>query len=221
VYDFVWVDDFAAARNYSYSLASCDFIMWLDADDVIEVEDAEKIRALKTRALDEADVVFLRRELCTAEHYEEALAVYAGMKDEAPWQDISYALFFVIISLKQLKRWEELLEELLNLSRRFVPNEMICAELGNCYMREHHDEEAEQWYNRALDYHVDLKDLELHFEAYHEFIPCQKLCKLYMKKGDTLKARQYYERAAAVYPHNPVVELNKLYFETLGGKAPC
>ncbi|MFR2459147.1 MAG: glycosyltransferase, partial [Christensenellales bacterium] len=27
VYDFEWIDDFAAARNYAFSLASCDYIM--------------------------------------------------------------------------------------------------------------------------------------------------------------------------------------------------
>ncbi len=43
VYDFVWCDDFSAARNYSFSLASGDYIMWLDADDVIEDGDAAKI----------------------------------------------------------------------------------------------------------------------------------------------------------------------------------
>lgn len=36
IYDFNWVDDFSAARNYSLSKATGDFILWLDADDVVE-----------------------------------------------------------------------------------------------------------------------------------------------------------------------------------------
>jgi glycosyltransferase involved in cell wall biosynthesis len=40
VYEYAWRDDFAAARNYSYSLANCDYIMWLDADDVVEAQPA-------------------------------------------------------------------------------------------------------------------------------------------------------------------------------------
>jgi glycosyltransferase involved in cell wall biosynthesis/ADP-heptose:LPS heptosyltransferase len=35
VYDFEWCDDFSAARNYSFSMAKCDYIMWMDAHDVI------------------------------------------------------------------------------------------------------------------------------------------------------------------------------------------
>lgn len=32
---FKWCDDFAAARNYSFSHAKTDFVMWLDLDDVL------------------------------------------------------------------------------------------------------------------------------------------------------------------------------------------
>lgn len=48
VYDFPWCDDFAAARNYSFSLAEMDYAMWLDADDVLLESDRELFRELKT-----------------------------------------------------------------------------------------------------------------------------------------------------------------------------
>lgn len=47
VYDFKWIDDFAAARNFSFSNATKDYILWLDADDVILPKDAENFKALK------------------------------------------------------------------------------------------------------------------------------------------------------------------------------
>jgi glycosyltransferase involved in cell wall biosynthesis len=36
VYDFEWINDFAAARNFSFSKATKDYVMWLDCDDVID-----------------------------------------------------------------------------------------------------------------------------------------------------------------------------------------
>lgn len=47
LYDFVWEDDFSAARNFSYSHATMDYIMWLDADDIILPEDRNKLIILK------------------------------------------------------------------------------------------------------------------------------------------------------------------------------
>ena len=39
VYDFEWIDNFSAARNFAFSKATGDYLMWLDADDVIEGEN--------------------------------------------------------------------------------------------------------------------------------------------------------------------------------------
>ena len=39
LYYFKWIEDFAAARNYAFSKATKDYIMWLDADDIILDKD--------------------------------------------------------------------------------------------------------------------------------------------------------------------------------------
>ena len=46
VFDFVWIDDFAAARNEALSHATGDYAFWLDADDVVEPAEREKLRVL-------------------------------------------------------------------------------------------------------------------------------------------------------------------------------
>jgi glycosyltransferase involved in cell wall biosynthesis len=46
VYDFAWCDDFSAARNFGLERCTKDFIIWLDADDVIPPDDARRIRPL-------------------------------------------------------------------------------------------------------------------------------------------------------------------------------
>ena len=51
VYDFDWIDDFAAARNFSFSHLKTDWYLWIDADD--RVEGAEKLRILAQNAPDE------------------------------------------------------------------------------------------------------------------------------------------------------------------------
>lgn len=60
VYDYTWNDDFAAARNASYAKATCDYIMWMDADDDMEPPDIARLRSLKESSLSEADVVLLQ-----------------------------------------------------------------------------------------------------------------------------------------------------------------
>ncbi len=51
VYDFEWIDDFAAARNFAMSKATCDYIYMADADEVLDEENRKKFMILK-QALD-------------------------------------------------------------------------------------------------------------------------------------------------------------------------
>lgn len=46
IYKFKWIDDFSAARNFAFSKATSDYIMWLDGDDFINEDDIKKIENL-------------------------------------------------------------------------------------------------------------------------------------------------------------------------------
>jgi tetratricopeptide (TPR) repeat protein len=46
VFDFPWVDSFAAARNECLRHATCPWIFWLDADDRLDDANRAKLRAL-------------------------------------------------------------------------------------------------------------------------------------------------------------------------------
>lgn len=59
VWDYVWCDNFASARNFSFSHATKDFILWLDADDVITPDNKARFLQLKQELDDRTDVVML------------------------------------------------------------------------------------------------------------------------------------------------------------------
>ena len=63
VFDFAWVDDFAAARNYAFSLAAGDYLLWLDADDFISPENAERFEKLRADLKQLPDVVMCPYEI--------------------------------------------------------------------------------------------------------------------------------------------------------------
>lgn len=59
IYDFEWIDDFAAARNFAFAQATQDYLLWLDADDVLEPADREKFLKLKETLDPETDSVMM------------------------------------------------------------------------------------------------------------------------------------------------------------------
>ena len=59
VYHFKWCDDFAAARNFSFSKATMEYCMWLDADDVITEDNLKLFLKLKSDPEMQADVIML------------------------------------------------------------------------------------------------------------------------------------------------------------------
>ena len=60
VYDFKWCDDFSKARNFSFSKATKEYILWLDADDVILKEDREMFISLKKNLNKKVDIVMMK-----------------------------------------------------------------------------------------------------------------------------------------------------------------
>ncbi|MCL2559310.1 MAG: glycosyltransferase family 2 protein [Turicibacter sp.] len=60
IYHYEWHNHFAAARNFSFSKATGDYIMWLDADDVLEASEQRKLLALKQDFDTDIDVALLK-----------------------------------------------------------------------------------------------------------------------------------------------------------------
>lgn len=60
IYDFDWCDDFAAARNYAFSLASMDYIYAPDADECLDPVNQERFLMLKEALLPAIEIVQMR-----------------------------------------------------------------------------------------------------------------------------------------------------------------
>ncbi|WP_339249858.1 glycosyltransferase [Paenibacillus sp. FSL P2-0136] len=63
IYDFKWIDDFSAARNESFKYATQDYILWLDADDILTTENKIKLEQLKETLTEEVDAVSMNYEI--------------------------------------------------------------------------------------------------------------------------------------------------------------
>lgn len=60
VYEFAWIDDFAAARNFAFSKATMEYILWLDADDRLLDADRAAFLRLKGELPGDVDCVMMR-----------------------------------------------------------------------------------------------------------------------------------------------------------------
>lgn len=60
IYDFPWVDDFSAARNFAFSKATKEYIYSADADEVLDEENRGRFRRLKETLLSEIEIVQMK-----------------------------------------------------------------------------------------------------------------------------------------------------------------
>ena len=60
IYSYLWKDDFSDARNYSFSKASMDYCMWMDADDILEETEKDKFLQLKQTLLSDVDIEMIK-----------------------------------------------------------------------------------------------------------------------------------------------------------------
>lgn len=60
IYDYEWTGDFAAARNYAFSLASMEYIYSADADERIDEPNRRRFLLLKEALLPEVEIVQMR-----------------------------------------------------------------------------------------------------------------------------------------------------------------
>lgn len=60
IYDFTWIHDFSAARNFAFSKATMEYIYSADADEVIDEENRQQFLLLKQKLLPEIEIVQMK-----------------------------------------------------------------------------------------------------------------------------------------------------------------
>lgn len=79
IYDYVWEDDFAKARNFAFSKASCDYIFSADADEMLDAANQLALLQLKSVLLPEIDIVQMKYVNCV-----KGNSVYNSRKELRP-----------------------------------------------------------------------------------------------------------------------------------------
>lgn len=162
VYDFKWVDDFSKARNYSFSKATKEYILWLDADDVILEKDKEKFLLLKNNLDISTDIVMMRYNLtyngegkATFSYNRERLIKNnKGYKWVSPVHEVivpSGKIIFSDIAISHKKEKKEYTKRNLNIFQKMIKDGKTL------------DARQQFYYARELYYH------SLYKEAIEEF----------------------------------------------------
>ena len=60
IYDFAWIDDFSAARNFAFSKAKMDYIYTADADELLDEANIRRFLDMKRVLLTEIEIVQMR-----------------------------------------------------------------------------------------------------------------------------------------------------------------
>lgn len=76
IYDFPWCDDFAKARNFSFSKATMDYVMWLDADDILTEENQRLLLSLKQNLSSDTDMVMMKYDVAFDEQGNPTFSYY-------------------------------------------------------------------------------------------------------------------------------------------------
>lgn len=71
IYDFEWVNDFSAARNFAFSKATGDYIYSADADEYLDEENRLRLKTLKAVLMPEVEMVQMIYVTSQANHPTE------------------------------------------------------------------------------------------------------------------------------------------------------
>ena len=233
IYDFAWCDDFSKARNYSFSKATQDFIMWLDADDVIvQYEDIaithrklhvndpdrnlrifEKLLA-QGKQLDAREQFYYARELYYHARYHDALQVFeAFLNGKQGWVENNIdACEMMGYCHSALQQKDEMLQAYLRSFQYDAPRAELCCDIGKYFFDEKRWKEAVFWYETALHRTRDDKSGAFVRVDCYGYLPAIQLCVCYWQLHDRQASMHYNDIAGRYKPDSTAVQQNRKFF---------
>lgn len=194
IYDFKWCNDFSTARNFAFSYATKDYVMWLDADDIIDDFNIQKLKQLKESLPEDIDVVMMKYQMGRESDYVFCRERIVKRGKHMKWVgtvheyiDISGHIYESDITIVHQKekvndpnRNLRIYEKLVLEGKKFNTRDLFY------YARELYDHEK---YEKAIDYFIKFLNRE---DAWIEnrIEACLNLSACYQMMGDDLKALQ-------------------------------
>ena len=199
IFDFVWIDDFAAARSFAFSNATTDYILWLDADDVLTDSDRRQFLKLKKNLDPLMDVVNMPYLLA----FDQSGAATCSLRRNR------------LVKRSKNFRWIGAVHEYLEVYGPILNSDICVTHKGtesndsdrNLKIYEKRKAKGESFSPRDLFYYAnELSDhqfIEQAIEAYREFLKteqgwvednlsaCVKLADCFEKLGEKDKELEY------------------------------
>jgi len=201
VFDFTWIHDFSAARNFSFTKATMDYIMWLDADDVLLPENSDKLTHLKQFMSPDLDAVSMQyhcdfdsqgnvtlnirrnRLVKRAKNYLWKGAVHEDLEIK---DGTFYDSDIVITHNKNYgtsdpNRNLKIYENLMIQGKKFTVRDMLH------YAMELHQHKV---YQKAIEFYLKFMNMK-EISAEDRIYGCSKLADCYYYLGDREKEREF------------------------------
>lgn len=180
IYDYIWCNDFSKARNFSISKASNDWVLILDADEIIDLFDRESVSKFINsmndkigrierinvmekstginRQQEKINRVFNRRYY----HYEGLIHEQIVSVDNCliKTKDIDIRVEHFGYTSQELSRTNKLARNinLLNEAIESNPNDpYLYYQLGKSYYVSKEYKKASEFFEKALSYKIDYK----------------------------------------------------------------
>ncbi len=204
IYDFEWVNDFAKARNYSFSKATKEYILWLDADDVVKEEDKKKLIELKNGMDGTVDVYTMLYNYSQDENGNPLIIQrrerIVKRKNNYKWQSPIHEVIVptgnivdtdIMIThekheIKDVNRNLKIFEEMIEKHMQFDDRQEYCYAKELYFLQ--HIPKAINEYNKFIDKYIDEYDerRDLLYSALIELSDCYKRLGNESKEWETL-----------------------------------